>query len=78
VNTFVLVLTSKPEHALEVEHRVIDSCSATTKKQATRILLRRNAQHPPIALSISFYNQPTAPANGILVTKTPSGAVRQL
>lgn len=78
MNTFVLVLARKPEHASETEHRVIDSCSAATKKQASRILLRRNMQHPPGFMSVSFYNQPTAPAKGTLVTKTPSGAVRQL
>lgn len=78
MNTFVLVLAKKPEHASEIEHRVIDSCSAATKKQASRILLRRNPLQPFVSLSVSFYNQPTAPANGTLVTKTPSGAVRQL
>jgi hypothetical protein len=78
VNTFALILSAKPEHSTVVEKRVVDSCSAMTKKQATRMMLRRNKEHPVSNLTVAFYNQSSPPTNGVLVTETPSGAVRPL
>ncbi|CAB4194420.1 hypothetical protein UFOVP1254_51 [uncultured Caudovirales phage] len=78
MNTFVLIVAIESEYATGVESRVADSCSAATKKQAERILLRRNKRYPKEALQVVFFNQPTPSPVWSLVTKTPSGAVRQL